>query len=111
MAHIAIIGTGYVGLVTGACLSDFGITVICLDTDKGNRYCPRASRLYDRACGLVVAIWPPNAPVSVTSGRAFLPRSVFIAVGTPPADDVPDLRAGEAAARTSDHLFEDSASS
>ena len=36
--RIGILGTGYVGLVTGACLSDFGHYVICLDknTDKIN---------------------------------------------------------------------------
>ena len=31
---IAIIGTGYVGLVTGVCLSDFGNNIICVDNDK-----------------------------------------------------------------------------
>ena len=31
--NISVIGTGYVGLVAGACLSDFGFTVICVDTN------------------------------------------------------------------------------
>ena len=31
--QIAIVGTGYVGLVTGACLADFGHHVVCVDTD------------------------------------------------------------------------------
>ena len=33
MQRISIIGTGYVGLVTGACLSEFGNIVICVDND------------------------------------------------------------------------------
>ena len=32
--RISVIGTGYVGLVAGACLSDFGSTVTCVDTNK-----------------------------------------------------------------------------
>ena len=32
--RIAIIGTGYVGLVSGACFSDFGHDVICVDKDE-----------------------------------------------------------------------------
>ena len=31
---IAVVGTGYVGLVTGACLSDVGIDVTCIDIDE-----------------------------------------------------------------------------
>jgi nucleoside-diphosphate-sugar epimerase len=33
MSRIAVVGTGYVGLVTGACLADFGNTVRCIDVD------------------------------------------------------------------------------
>ncbi|HNT27666.1 MAG TPA: hypothetical protein PKH10_05730, partial [bacterium] len=31
---IAVVGSGYVGLVSGACLADFGLTVICMDIDE-----------------------------------------------------------------------------
>ena len=33
--NIAVVGTGYVGLVTGACFSEFGNHVVCVDNDAG----------------------------------------------------------------------------
>ena len=33
--NIAVIGTGYVGLVSGACFSEFGVNVVCVDKDEG----------------------------------------------------------------------------
>ena len=32
--RIAVIGTGYVGLVSGACFSEFGVSVVCVDKEE-----------------------------------------------------------------------------
>ena len=43
--RIAMIGTGYVGLVSGACLSEFGHNVTCVDKDKAKIDMLRAGRI------------------------------------------------------------------
>ena len=90
--QIAIIGTGYVGLVTGTCLSDFGLDVICVDKDNKKIECLNSGK---------VPIYEPNLEdliqKNVSAGRLTfttdLERAVkeskviFIAVGTPSNDD------------------------
>ena len=47
--HIAVIGSGYVGLVTGACFAEFGVDVICVDVaaDKIERLTRGQSPIYE----------------------------------------------------------------
>ena len=86
--RIAMIGTGYVGLVSGTCLADFGHHVTCVDKDAGKIDGLRAGRM---------PIWEPGlealVKANVDRGRlAFTTElgeavkdaeAVFIAVGTP----------------------------
>jgi UDPglucose 6-dehydrogenase len=86
--HVAMIGTGYVGLVSGACFADFGHTVTCIDKDAG-----KIARLEDG----IMPIYEPGLAALVESnvrqGRLFFTTdgaeavaqadAVFIAVGTP----------------------------
>ena len=86
--RIAMIGTGYVGLVSGTCFADFGHHVICVDKDQGK---------IDALLGGKMPIWEPGldalVAANVKRGRlAFTTElaigikdaeAVFIAVGTP----------------------------
>ena len=49
--RIAMIGTGYVGLVSGACLSEFGHQVVCVDKDAGKVASPARRRHPDLRAG------------------------------------------------------------
>ena len=86
--RIAMIGTGYVGLVSGACFADFGHTVTCVDKD--------AAKIGQLEAG-VLPIYEPGLAViverNVVDARLFFTvdaasavaeaDAVFIAVGTP----------------------------
>ena len=89
---LSIFGTGYVGLVTGACMAEVGHTVVCMDVDQGK---------IDKLKAGIIPIWEPGLEPIVTrnvaEGRLRFTTDVeeavkhaevqFIAVGTPPDED------------------------
>lgn len=105
MATIAVAGTGYVGLVSGACLADFGNTVICVDNnkDKIDTLKKGGIPIYEPGLEAVVARNVASGRLSFSTDMANAVQKsevVFIAVGTPPADDgSADLKYVEAVAR------------
>lgn len=105
MANIAVAGTGYVGLVSGACLADFGNNVVCVDNDSGKIAMIENGRIPIFEPGLDAVVERNRAAgrLSFTTDMAAAVRKsdvVFIAVGTPPAEDgSADLQYVEAVAR------------
>jgi len=108
---ISIIGTGYVGLVTGACLADAGNTVLCLDLDERKIQILREGGIPIHEPGLLELVRK-----NVAAGRLSFTTSVeesvahglvqFIAVGTPPDEDgSADLQYVVAAARNIGRLM------
>lgn len=89
---LSIFGTGYVGLVTGACLAEVSHHVVCIDIDRS-----KIDKLNDR----ILPIWEPGLDAiverNVAEGRLAFTTDVaravahaeiqFIAVGTPPDED------------------------
>ncbi len=103
--HIAVIGTGYVGLVTGACFAEFGVNVTCVDIDEKKIADLREGRLPIYEPGLD-QLAEKNARAGrlgfTTDLRSAVEQSlvIFLAVGTPPREDgSADLRHVEEAAR------------
>ena len=104
--HIAVVGTGYVGLVTGACFAEFGVDVTCVDIDseKIERLSKGVMPIYEPGLG-------PLVSKNVQSGRLRFTTDIkqaveqalviFLAVGTPPKEDgSPDLSFVETAVRS-----------
>ena len=86
--RIAMIGTGYVGLVSGACFSEFGVSVTCVDkdADKIARLQRCEVPIYEPGLDQLVAVNAAAGRLSFTTDlRAALDGAdaVFIAVGTP----------------------------
>ncbi len=95
--HIAVIGTGYVGLVTGACFAEFGVEVTCVDVDtkKINNLNQGIIPIYEPGLDNIVE-------KNVKAGRLHFTTDIktaveqalviFLAVGTPPKEDgSPDM--------------------
>jgi UDPglucose 6-dehydrogenase len=104
--QIAVIGTGYVGLVTGACFAEFGVDVTCVDkdADKIARLNAGEMPIYEPGLEQIVS-------KNVQAGRLRFTTDlkqaveqalvIFLAVGTPPNEDgSADLSFVEAAARS-----------
>jgi len=101
--NVSIIGTGYVGLTTGACLAFLGHKVTCVDADERKIQELEAGRLpfFEPHMEDLVADTRGNLCFTTRYEDA-IPKAdiVFIAVGTPPgANGAPDLRYLESAAR------------
>jgi UDPglucose 6-dehydrogenase len=90
--RIAVVGTGYVGLVTGTCLADSGNAVTCLDIDAAKIarlergevpiYEPGLEELVSRAARAGRLRFTTDTAAAVRGAEV-----VFLAVGTPPAAD------------------------
>ena len=90
--HISIIGTGYVGLVTGACFSEFGVVVTCVDKDKKKIEALQQGQVpfYEPGLEELVKRNVKQGRLKFTTniGKAVEEALVvFIAVGTPPRGD------------------------
>src|SRR6187551_1354807 len=86
--RVAMIGTGYVGLVSGACFADFGHEVVCVDKDKEKIAALTRGEMpiYEPGLSDVVAINARAGRLKFTtelSGAVAEADAVFIAVGTP----------------------------
>ncbi len=90
--HVSVIGTGYVGLVTGACFAEFGVNVTCMDNDA--RRIDKLEKgdvpFYEPGITELVAKGVKEGRLSFTTDIAKAVDKalvIFIAVGTPPRGD------------------------
>jgi UDPglucose 6-dehydrogenase len=103
--NVTVVGTGYVGLVTGSCFSEFGVNVICADKleDKVASLKRGEMPIYEPGLEDLVARNVREGRLTFTSDTPEAIRSsliIFIAVGTPASPDgSTDLKYIEAVAR------------
>jgi UDPglucose 6-dehydrogenase len=103
--NVCIIGTGYVGLVTGACFAEFGVQVVCADKDADKVAALERGEIpiYEPGLDAIVQRNARERRLTFTTDTAAAVRRslvVFIAVQTPTkTDGTTDLAAVEAVAR------------
>jgi UDPglucose 6-dehydrogenase len=103
--NICVVGTGYVGLVTGACFAEFGVQVVCADKDEAKIAALQRGEIpiYEPGLQDIVERNLRAGRLSFTTSTADAVRAslvVFIAVSTPARPDGgTDLTAVEAVAR------------
>jgi UDPglucose 6-dehydrogenase len=90
--HVAVIGSGYVGLVAGACLAETGNDVVCVDVDadKIERLRRNELPIYEPGLEPMVRRNQEEGRLAFTTDIGAAIRSsrvIFIAVGTPPGED------------------------
>jgi len=90
--NICVIGTGYVGLVSGACLGEFGMNLICVDSDIQKIDLLKRGKItiYEPGLENLVAKGTKEGRLRFSSNIEEGVRSslvIFIAVGTPPNED------------------------
>lgn len=111
--HITVIGTGYVGLVSGAGFADFGLNVTCIDCDEQKIKDLREGRipLYEIGLEEILRRNVKNNRLNYSTDlRSAVQRSlvVFIAVGTPESSDgTPDLSQVETVVRSLAQYMDD----
>lgn len=103
--NVCVVGTGYVGLVTGACFAEFGVKVVCADNNEQKIAALERGEIpiYEPGLDQLVARNESAGRLSFTTDTGQAIRDalvVFIAVGTPPREDgSTDLSYVEAVAR------------
>ncbi len=90
--NIAVVGTGYVGLVSGACFSEMGVNVTCVDVDKNKIEALQNGKvpIYEPGLSEMVVRNQREGRLSFTTSLAECiddVEVVFSAVGTPPDED------------------------
>ena len=90
--NIGIVGTGYVGLVTGACFSEMGMNVTCIDIDRKKIEQLQSGEvpIYEPGLAEMVAKNSKKGRLHFTTSLSSVLDTlsvVFVAVGTPPGED------------------------